>query len=93
MVVRRVEAVHRNIQRGKSWNAGLMLITKSGGLYRGQPGSQYGLDSSFSGISGASNSNSTNANNRKFNSSNSNSKNNYSRGPLKQSLNKKMPKL
>lgn len=70
MVVRRAELVHRNIQRGKSWNAGLMLITKAGGMYRGQLKSQYGLDSSFSGISALSNSNSTSANNRRFASQN-----------------------
>ena len=70
MVVRRVEAAHRNVQRGRCWNAGLMLITKSGSMYKGQLGSQYGLDSSFSGISALSNSNSASANNRRFASQN-----------------------
>ena len=71
MVVRRVEAAHRNVQRGRSWNAGLMLITKSGSMYKGQLGSQYGLDSSFSGISALSNSNSASAGGRRFASQNS----------------------
>ena len=72
MVIRRVELVHRNVVRGKSWNAGLLLVTKAGGMYRRQLGSQYGLDSSFSVISAISNSNSTGThNNRRFTSQNS----------------------
>ena len=59
LVVRRIEAAHRNVERGKSWNSGLMLITKSGGNYHGLK-SQYGLDSSFSCASAISNSNSHN---------------------------------
>ena len=66
MVIKRIEVVHRNVMWGRSWNAGLMLVTKAGGMYKRQLGSQYGLDSSFSGISGLSNSNSTGTHNKRF---------------------------
>ena len=71
LIVRRIEVAHRNVLRGKSWNAGLMLVTKSGGNYQGLK-SQYGLDSSFSGASAISNSNSAQTKNVRFASQNSN---------------------
>ena len=71
LIVRRIEVAHRNVLRGKSWNAGLMLVTKSGGNYQGLK-SQYGLDSSFSGASAISNSNSAQTKSVRFASQNSN---------------------